>query len=614
MCTLPTNPEKSRVLCPLFVTSCKTCPALRCLVNLLSMSTAAVRSAQIPEPVPITVRRLRHPKKNIPQTKAERDRILGWIRAYVEENKLVPPMPLDELRTHAERLLAEHGIDPVYLDYVGVLTANEAWRETLATIPYERRLLLMPKCLRVESKCPAPFDEFGLLCKQCGLCTIQDFQNEAEKLGYAVLVAEGSAIVMSLIQTGKIEAIVGISCLPVLERTFPYVEAAAIPAVAVPLLQDDCIDTTLDIDWVWDYIHLTSEDKTRRLNLSALQDEVKTWFTREALDALLGMPHDKTEEISRDWLARAGNRWRPFLTVAAHQALRTDAEGPLGEDLKKVAIAVECFHKASLVHDDIEDNDKERYGEATLHEEHGMAVALNVGDLLIGEGYRLLADNGLSPAVRTAAIKVAAAGQRELCHGQGAELLWDKHPVALSSAQVLEIFRSKTAPAFEVALKIGAAIAGRLDETGDVLHEYSEALGIAYQIRDDLDDLGEDSDADNSVAIRPSIVLALLRERGKGDVKAAMEKLWNGELTSPPDKATIRGWAQTSRAHEKAMLLLESYKEQAVRSLQGVENANLKGLLRRVLGKIFNDLEIRGWCREFEVKNARAKEEGAVAV
>jgi geranylgeranyl diphosphate synthase, type II len=580
------------------------------------MSTVAVRSAQLPPSVPITVRRFRTPKKNIPQTKVERDHVLGRIRAYLEANPIVPPIPADELRTHAEKIIAENAFLAIYIDYVGVLLSNEIWRETLATIPFEKRLLLMPKCLRVESKCPAPFDEFGLLCKQCGLCTIQDFQNEAERLGYAVLVAEGSALVMSLIQTGKIEAIVGISCLPVLERTFPYVEAAAIPAVAVPLLQDDCIDTTVDIDWVWDYIHLTSEDKTRRLNLNALQAEVKSWFTRESLDALLGATQDKTEDIARDWLARAGNRWRPFLTVAAYQALREDPEGPLSDALKKAAIAVECFHKASLVHDDIEDNDKQRYGEATLHEEHSMPVALNVGDLLIGEGYRLLADSNVRPDYRTAMIKIAAEGQRELCRGQGAELLWNNNPVALSTAQVLEIFRSKTAPAFEVALKIGAALSGKLDETEDALHAYSEALGIAYQIRDDLDDLGEDSAADNTATIRPSVVLSLLREKGKGEVKETLEKLWNGELPQTPDNATLRHWAEQSGAHEKAMLLLESYKEQAVRSLQAVDNANLKGLLRRVIGKIFNDLEIKGWCREFEVKNviAESKEAEAVAV
>jgi geranylgeranyl diphosphate synthase, type II len=567
------------------------------------MSTAAVRSVALPPPIPGLNRRIRQPKKNIPQTKADRDQILGWVRAYAEDQKLVPPVPLADLQGHTEKILTIHAIDKIHRDYVGVLLANETWRESLATVPFEKRLLLMPKCLRVESKCPAPFDEFGLLCKQCGLCSIQDFQNEAEKLGYAVLVAEGSAIVMSLIQTGKIEAIVGISCLPVLERTFPYIEAAAIPAVAVPLLQDDCIDTLVDIDWVWDYIHLTSDDKTRRLNLNALHDEVKTWFTRESLDALMGPSRGHSEDISRDWLARAGKRWRPFLTVAAYQALREDPEGPISDTVKKAAIAVEIFHKASLVHDDIEDGDAERYGETTLHAEHGIPVALNLGDLLIGEGYRLLADNDAAAHIRSAAILVAAEGQRELCIGQGAELLWTRHPVALSSTQVLEIFRSKTAPAFEVALKVGAALAGQLDECADVLHAYSENLGIAYQIRDDLDDLGEDSAAGNEWNMRPSIVLSLLREKGKGEVKDQMEALWNGVAATKPDNATIRQWALDSGAHEKAMTLLESYKEAAIRSLQEVELPNLKGLLRRVIGKIFNELEIKGWCREFEQKN-----------
>lgn len=577
------------------------------------MSTVAIRAAQLPPPIPVTVRRFRQPKKTLPQTKIERDNVLAKVRAYIEANKVVPPTPLDELRVHAEKVIAENSFNPVWIDYIGVLLANESWRETLATIPYERRLLLMPKCLRVESKCPAPFDEFGLLCKQCGLCTIQDFQNEAEKLGYAVLVAEGSAIVMSLIQTGKIEAIVGISCLPVLERTFPYVEAAAIPAVAIPLLQDDCIDTTVDIDWVWDYIHLTSEDKTRRLNLNALHEEVRGWFTRESIDALMGPITGKSEEISRDWLARAGNRWRPFLTVAAYQALRDDPEGPISDAVKKAAIAVECFHKASLVHDDIEDNDATRYGESTVHAEHGVPVALNVGDLLIGEGYRLLADSDVDPALRAAMLKVAAEGQRELCRGQGAELLWNNHPVPLSSKQVFEIFRSKTAPAFEVALKVGAALTGKLDDVADALRDYSENLGIAYQIHDDIDDLGEDSCADNQVSIRPSIILAQLLEMGTGEVKQQMEALWSGRCETLPERATIRQWALDSGAHEKAMLQLESYKESAIRSLQPLDNPNLKGLLRRVIGKIFNDLEIKGWCREFEVKNQPAEAVPAIA-
>src|SRR5436189_100182 len=144
------------------------------------------------------------------------------------------------------------------------------------------------------------------------LITIQDLQAEAEKLGYATLVAEGSAIVMSLIQTGKVEAIVGVSCLSVLERAFPYMEAAAIPGVAIPLLQDDCIDTTVDLDWVWEYIHLTSDDRTRRLDLGALRDEVDFWFMPASLDLIMGSAEGETERIGREWLGRAGKRWRPF--------------------------------------------------------------------------------------------------------------------------------------------------------------------------------------------------------------------------------------------------------------------------------------------------------------
>src|SRR5205823_4335039 len=161
------------------------------------------------------------------------------------------------------------------------------------------------------------------------------------------------------------------------------------------------IDTTVDLDWIWEYIHLTSEDKTRRLDLGALRDEVEFWFSPASLDLIMGNAEGETECIARDWLKRAGKRWRPFLTVAAFQ------------------------------------------------------------------------------------------GQRQLCRGQGAERCWTRQPAPLTALQVLDIFRQKTAPAFEVALRLGALYAGteQHEEVSEVLRAYSEALGIAYQIRDDLSDL-----------------------------------------------------------------------------------------------------------------------------
>jgi len=557
----------------------------------------------------VVQQRFRPPKKNIPQTPNERFRILHAIRNYVAEHNPVPPMPGDELKMHADRLVQMLGCDAVYRDYIGVLISNEMWRETLAQVPFEKRLLLLPKCLRVEAKCPAPFDEFGLLCKQCGLCTIQDLQAEAEKLGYAVLVAEGSAIVMSLIQTGKIEAIVGVSCLPVLERAFPYMEAAAIPGVAVPLLQDDCIDTTVDLDWVWDYIHLSSDDKTRRLDLGALREEVDFWFTPASLHLIMGNGEGETERIAREWLMRAGKRWRPFLAVAAYQALKENASGTLPEDLKKIAIAVECFHKASLIHDDIEDNDAQRYGEKTLHEEHGVAVALNVGDLLIGEGYRLIGECKASAEQKAEMLLVASRGQRELCRGQGAELCWARSPQPLTSLQVLDIFRKKTAPAFEVALRLGAIYAGMElhEEVSDVLKTYSEALGIAYQIRDDLSDLGSSGETNDLAGLRPSLLLAIAHEKAKEAQKELLASVWRRQLPDGVWFEQIEALYAELKADERARTLLETYKEEAIRSLRELDTASLKGLLRRVIGKIFNDTEIKGWCKEFEQKHAASR-------
>lgn len=572
----------------------------------------------LPRPVPLLPER--PPQATIPRTRAERERLQSLARAYVTRVQPVPPLSLEELRAHTGELLSRHGVDEVYRDYAGVVLSNEVWREQLAAVPYERRLLLLPKCLRVEDKCPAPFDEFGLLCKRCGLCTIQDLQEEAERLGYAVLVAEGSALVMAIIETGKIDAIVGVSCLSVLERAFPYMETAAIPGVAVPLLQDDCRDTTVDLDWVWDYIHLTRDDKTRRLDLEALRRRVAAWFEPEALESILGPTGDDvTLDIARRWLAGDGKRWRPFLAVCVYRALQENPEAPLPEDLRRIAVAIECFHKASLVHDDIEDEDPTRYGVKTLHRQHGVAVALNVGDLLVGEGYRLLAQCGAPAAVKARMLEVAALAHGNLCLGQGAELWWARSARLPAAREVLDSFRKKTSPAFEVALGLGALYAGCGGAVLETLHLYSQALGVAYQIRDDLEDLADLAEVGPEATSRPegsapqargwgpSLPLAMVYERCGEDERAVVEKAWSRGRLDPAQRTRIAELVAEHGVDERCRGLLEAYKEEAVRSLAGLESSSLKGLLRRVIGKVFR-LEIQGWCREFETRNAAGGE------
>jgi len=526
---------------------------------------------------------------SVPATKAERERLLAAARRYVADEQLVPPLPLDELKGHALRVIARAASEPRFRDFVTVLVSNAAWGETLAGIPFERRLLLLPQCLRDKEHCQAEVDEFGLLCRHCGRCVIHDLQTEAERLGYVVLVAEGTTVVMSLIQEGKIEAVIGVGCLAGLERIFPYTEAAAVPGLAIPLLNDGCAYTSADLDWVWDTLQLTRADRTRRLDLDALRAEVEAWFEPEALAAVLGPAGTETERLAREWLGRAGKRWRPFLALCAYQARRDDPEAPTPADFRKIAVAVECFHKASLVHDDIEDDDPQRYGADTLHKAHGIPIALNVGDLLLGEGYRLIAACGAGDAQKAAMLAAAAGGHRSLCLGQGDELAWARAPKPLTTEQVLAIFRQKTAPAFEVALQLGALYAGASDGVWQVLHECSDALGVAYQVRDDMDDFfGSAAQAQNP---GPSIILALAHERATGQARDLLDALWRVPSQVSRRLPELRSVLKALGVEEAARQMLASYKDEAVRSLRPVENASLKGLLRRVICKIFNEIQ-----------------------
>ena len=272
--------------------------------------------------------------------------------------------------------------------------------------------------------------------------------------------------------------------------------------------------------------------------------------------------------------------------------MQDDPRAGMPDALKRLAVAVECFHKASLIHDDIEDGDEKRYGEKTLHVEYGLPVALNCGDLLVGEGYRLIAASGASTESIVAMLKIASRGHRTLCLGQGAELCWLRTPHPMSTAEVLHVFRQKTAPAFEVALQIGAALAGAGDDLFRVLLTFSDALGIAYQIRDDLEDFARSE-------VRPSLPLAIAYERAKGEERLILERIWQMEAKAP--EGLIARLAEA-----RCQDLLESHQERALRSLSTLGNPSMKGLLRRVAGKIFQQ-EMKGWCREFETRNAEGR-------
>jgi geranylgeranyl pyrophosphate synthase len=551
------------------------------------------------------------PQDNVPRTKGDRNRLREAVEDYIAQNNPVPPLSVVELRAHAARVLDSLGMDSKYADFAAVLVSNAVWSNTVARIPYSKRLLLLPKCIRDSRACPAEFDEIGLLCQDCGRCPNGEFKKQAEQLGYAVLIAEGSPIVMSLVKTGKVDAIIGISCLSVLENVFPYMDAGAVPGIAIPLLRDGCCDTSVDVDWIWEAVYRTGESETSRMNLEQLREQVNSWFAPDSLVSLLGPARTHVQKVALDWLRAAGKRWRPFLSVAVYRAIAAGSNADIPADMKKIALAVECFHKASLVHDDIEDDDDLRYGQKTLHAEYGIPIALNVGDFLLGEGYRLLTELDIPSDRKVKMLAIASRGHLDLCLGQGNELSWVRQPRPLQPDEVIDIFRKKTSPAFEVALKLGALFAGDDGRVLGILEGYSDALGIAYQIRDDIEEFFGRTGADGAKSLRPSLLLALAHEEASPAQRAVIESVWKGASTSDCPRTDIRDILMDLAVPRTASNMMELYKSRALSCLAAMNIPDLKALLRRVIAKIFNEIDVMGCCNDYKAghDNSRLRSE-----
>jgi len=191
-------------------------------------------------------------------------------------------------------------------------------------------------------------------------------------------------------------------------------------------------------------------------------------------------------------LQAGGKRLRPVLVLAAADlfGVRDDAAVP-------AAVAIECVHTYSLIHDDLPcmDNDDLRRGRPTAHKAFDEATALLAGDALLTHAFALLATAYANqPALAHALIRELsdAAGSRRLIGGQMADLLAEKKPDA--TAEELEfIHLNKTAAMIEAALVMGAMVGGAKDADLAALRQAGRHLGLAFQIVDDVLDSTADS-------------------------------------------------------------------------------------------------------------------------
>lgn len=583
------------------------------------MATAPVDQLEAPATAPPVKTKKRREStshlKLVPETRTLRDQLQAKCTAAVAKLDKSRPLGKDEMEKLARSLLDAEKLPEGYLGWMMVVLASEFWKDQVAAAPHSRRLFLLPHCLKHAEGCPADYDEYGLDCKKCGACKIADYRTMAEELGYKVLVAEGSPIVLKIIVSGYVDAIVGVACLNVLEKAIDKILLSGIPCMAVPLLSSDCRNTSVDEDWVTRMIqldHRSPQVQTR--SYVHLMRAASTLFEPQDLERLAprlrggktlaemngqgvsGLdPVAGTEAIAYDFLAKGGKHSRPFITLAVYDAMTggnaTGADGAqhvagLSDSVKRAALSIETFHKASLVHDDIEDDDHYRYGAETLHRRFGTPTAINVGDYLIGLGYRLVSREAkaLGPDVAVDILDRLADAHMKLCEGQGAELLWrDSRQKQLKPLDALKIYALKTAPAFEAALYSGLRLAGPAEKYIEPITQFARHLGVAFQILNDLNDWQGDSHnkllaGGDVLGGRPTVLWALALESLGPKERAELESLV-GQV--PPTAALVsrvRQLYEQAGVFDKAARLVDKYQERAEAVADAIEPEELRRL------------------------------------
>jgi farnesyl diphosphate synthase len=226
--------------------------------------------------------------------------------------------------------------------------------------------------------------------------------------------------------------------------------------------------------------------------LAIVEDALSNWISPEA-PAGLGL-------AMRYAVLDGGKRLRPLLVLAAREAVAHGTKDPaLDEAALRAACAVELIHAYSLVHDDMPcmDNDVLRRGKPTVHVQFGEAQALLAGDALQALAFEFLTPDASaipdSVQARLCRLLAVSAGHAGMAGGQAIDLASVGKALTLTEDQLRHMHRLKTGALLEASVMMGAACADVTPQVLTGLKRYGQALGLAFQVVDDILDVTADS-------------------------------------------------------------------------------------------------------------------------
>lgn len=222
-------------------------------------------------------------------------------------------------------------------------------------------------------------------------------------------------------------------------------------------------------------------------NWLSMQKERVEALLVDRLQAIQGRTPPRLWESMRYSLVDGGKRLRPVLCLAFAEAVAQQSGGG-GRMAEDAACALEFIHTYSLIHDDLPamDDDALRRGRPTNHKVYGEAMAILAGDSLLTEAFALVATGVEPQRARLASELAIAAGARGMVGGQVLDIAEDR-PAELD--YLTRLHRMKTGALIRAACRMGAIAAGGGDAELQIAETYGDAVGLAFQIADDVLDV-----------------------------------------------------------------------------------------------------------------------------
>ena len=293
--------------------------------------------------------------------------------------------------------------------------------------------------------------------------------------------------------------------------------------------------------------------------------EVKPLIEERIETSLRASRHERLGDAMMHLVEGGGKRMRATLPWLVGKAV-----GDTHAGLLDIGAAIETVHNFTLVHDDIMDDDELRRGRNAVHIEYGMPTAINAGDAMLAIAFeRLVQAENLTPTDVAPLVNRIAWMVRRVSEGQQLDIEFEDR-LEVSEEDYLEMIEGKTAVMFWICAEIGARISGADEETVNLMADWGKALGLCFQLMDDVIDvlsdsatLGKPAGSDIAQGKRTLMVIHALRQPDSSTKQRLMAVLGKGDAVDAAGLAdgllALNELGSVAYAKEKA----EAYHQKA---------------------------------------------------